>query len=196
MSVLPASRRTEPLAKGVSDVLGPLPVTVALCAAGVRHSSTWAAGIGWGLVAILFSAILPYVATWRIRHPADGSLPASRARVTYMAVAALTAAVGLVVIHVLGGPWEVIRATVSILITLVITAAVNARWRWSNHVSACAAGVTLLVAEVGETGLLAAAAVIAVAWARLSLQRHDRAQLLGGLIIGALGVLASLLVIR
>jgi hypothetical protein len=172
------------LASGVSDTLGPLPPLAALCTAGALHTAVLA-GVGWGLLAMFFSAILPYLVTWKMRHPAGGARPGRRARAIYMGLAVLTAAVGVAVLIPLGSPAAVVDVTVTIIVCLVVVVVPNARWRWSNHMAACAAGCAMLVVLAGTAGLLAVAALPAVAWARLRLERHTLAELVGGGVLGA-----------
>ncbi len=173
------------LARVASDVIGPLPVVVALCAAGVTNGASWPSGVGWGLLAMFFVGILPYSVTWKVRHPADDEKPSQRSRVAYMGTAVVTAAVGLAVLRLSGAPADVVRLTTAILVALVVTAVCNSRWRWSNHMAAATSGAALLVVRLGAIGLLAIVAIPLVAWARLVLQRHDVGELFGGLVLGA-----------
>jgi hypothetical protein len=92
------------VASMVSDTVGPLPSLAALCAAGAIGSSP-VAGIGWGLLAMFFVAILPYVATWKIRHPAEGGRLSVSVRAGYMGLAALTAADRRIVSAELQAEW-------------------------------------------------------------------------------------------
>lgn len=183
------------LASVVSDSLGPLPPLAALCGAGAKGTSSTLAGIGWGLLAMFFAAILPYVLTWRMRHPAGGGRLAPWARASYMGLAVVTAVLGLLVLHWLGAPDAVVSAVIAIVASLAVVAVTNARWGWSNHLAACAAGVAMLVVLFGPAGLWAALALPAVAWARLTLNRHTPGELVLGGLVGAVisgGVLAVL----
>jgi putative flippase GtrA len=183
------------VASMVSDTVGPLPSLAALCAAGAIGSSP-VAGIGWGLLAMFFVAILPYVATWKIRHPAEGGRLSVSVRAGYMGLAALTAAVGLLMLWLLGAPSQLLATVIAILVTLVVAAVTNARWGWSNHLAACAAGVAMLVVLLGPASLFAVIAIPPVAWARLRLGRHSTVELAAGTAIGVVvagAVLAALL---
>ncbi|MCW2528615.1 MAG: hypothetical protein JWM76_3475 [Pseudonocardiales bacterium] len=168
----------------VSDSLGPLPTLAALCGSGTLHASV-VAGISWGLLAMFFAAILPYLVTWKVRHPSGGGRPSRRGRGAYMGIAVVTAAVGIAVLILLGAPAAVVDATLTILICLGVVAVTNSLWRWSNHMAACAAGVVMLCVLFGWPGLIAAAALPAVAWARLRLGRHSRTELVLGALCGA-----------
>lgn len=187
-----APTRSHRLASLVSDSLGPLPPLAALCGAGALHASI-AAGIGWGLLAMFFAAILPYAVTWRVRHPADGTRPDRGTRGLYMALAVVTAAVGITVLTLLAAPLAVVDVTVTIMIALSVVAVTNAWWRWSNHMAASAAGVSMLVVLFGPAALVAAVALPAVAWSRRALGRHSGRELLLGALCGA-GVSVPVLV--
>ena len=187
--------RQSRLASFVSDSLGPLPSLSALCGAGALHSSV-IVGVGWGLLAMFFAAILPYLVTWRVRHPAGDRRPSRTTRAAYMGLAVVTAAAGIAVLIPLGAPSAVVKVTVTIMICLCVVAVTNALWRWSNHMAACAAGVAMLCVLFGWYGLIAAVALPAVAWARLQLGRHSRIELVLGALCGAAvsgPVLAALL---
>jgi len=134
---------------------------------------------------MFFVAILPYLATWRIRHPAGGGRPSPSARATYMGLAVGTAAIGVVALDALGSPGRVLAAVAAVLISLAVVAVTNAKWGWSNHMAACAAGVAMLLVLFGWPALWATCALPAVAWARLSLGRHVPAELVLGAAVGA-----------
>lgn len=182
------------LASAVSDGLGPLGCLAALCGAAALRSGLLA-GVGWGLLAMFFAGILPYLLTWRIRHPAAATAPTKRVRSLYMALAVVTAAVGIAVLRLLGGPPGVIEVIAAILGCLTVAAVTNARWRWSNHLAACAAGTAMLTVLFGPPGLVSALAIPPVWWARTALGRHTTVELLGGGLVGGLiggGLLALL----
>lgn len=186
--------RTDLLARAVSDTLGPLPPLVALCAAAATHRSALA-GTGWGLVAMFFVAILPYLATWKIRHPAGGGRPSPAARATYMGVAVVTGAGGLGVLYELDAPAELVSAVIAILVSLAVSTVTNARWGWSNHMAACCAGVAMLIVLLGPVGFWAVTAIPCVAWARLALRRHVVGELVLGGVVGAVVSSAVLLLL-
>lgn len=179
------------LASGVSDTFGPLPSLGALCAAGAEGSTPFA-GVGWGLLAMFFVAILPYSITWKMRHPSGGGRLGSSVRAAYMGLAVGTAAVGLGLLWLLGAPHQLLWVVIAILVTLAVVAVTNAKWGWSNHLAACAAGVSMLVVLLGPGALIAAVVLPAVAWARLAMNRHSVPELVAGAVIGA-GVATAVL---
>lgn len=145
---------------------------------------------------MFFAAILPYLVTWKVRHPAGDRRPSRTTRAAYMGLAVVTAAAGIAILIPLGAPAAVVKVTVTIMICLCVVAVTNGLRRWSNHMAACAAGVAMLYVLFGWYGLIAALALPAVAWARLQLGRHSRIELVLGALCGAAvsgPVLAALL---
>lgn len=183
------------IAAVVSEVLGPLPVGVAFCI-GVGAASRGLAGAAWGLLAIFFAAVLPYLATWRMRHPSRGGRPASRTRLGYLLITAASAAVGLLLVASLGAPWRVVVVATTIVVGLIVGVLVNARWRASNHVAGLAGAVAALSVIYTPLWLLGAPLVALLAWARLRLGRHSPAEVALGALIGAVvGAVVPLLLI-
>jgi hypothetical protein len=179
------TRTTKILWSVISDVLGPLPVCAALFNSAIQDGIGWLSAVGWMALAIAFAGIIPYVVTWRLRHPADGSLQPKRSRSLSMLFAAGVAAIGIVILLLLGAPHQLLVTTGSIIITLVVISWANAHWRWSNHVTAAAAGTAILVVDASPLGALGAVATCAVAAARVSLNRHSWSECLWGAATGA-----------
>jgi membrane-associated phospholipid phosphatase len=172
------------LATVVSEVLGPLPVGIAVCV-GVGANARGLAGAAWGLLAIVFAAVVPYLLTWRMRHPHGGGLPSNRVRVGYLLIAIACAAAGLVLVASLGAPRRVVVIAITIVVGLLVGAAVNSRWRASNHVAGLAGAVTALSVLYTPLWLLAIPLVLALAWARVRLGRHTAQEAALGGVIGA-----------
>lgn len=112
-----------------------------------------------------------------------------------MSLAAGTAALGIAAIRLAGGPAEVARLTTIVMVTLVVAALANSRWRWSNHLAACGAGATLLAYETGPAGLASALAIVLVGWARLALGGHSAWEIVAGACVGAAAGVIALAVI-
>ena len=176
--------RQARVASAVSDIIGPLPVIVALCLGGLRDGRSVLASVGWSLVAILLLAVIPYVVTLRLRHPADGSRPGRGRKGGYMAVVAATSLAGLVVLTLTPTPRSVVDVAVTVVVTLMAVAIATALAGWSNHTAACAGGVSMCVVLAGPVWLALTLAVIVVGWARVTLNRHSIAQVVLGAVWG------------
>lgn len=187
MSSIASERRAATtqrfVASGVSEVLGPMPVGVAL-SAGVGAHSAGVAGAGWGMLAICFAAVLPYAVTWRVRHTADGSPHKTQTRVTYLLVTLLCAAAGLALVASLGAPHDVVVVAVMIVAGLLLCAAANARWRVSNHAAGLAGAILTLSVLYAPLWLTATPLVGLLGWARVRLGRHRAAEVLAGAALG------------
>lgn len=171
-------------ARVISEVLGPVPLGVLLCV-GVGASTDRLAGAGWGLLAILLAAVLPYIATWRMRHPADGRRPSRKVRVGYLLIALLGAAAGVALTAVLGAPSRIVAVTATILAGLTAAAITNARQPASNHTAAAAGGATILAVLYGPVFLAGYVVAAIVGWSRVRLGNHTLTEVLLGAVVGA-----------
>jgi hypothetical protein len=183
---MPITRATRMLSSLISDVLGPLPVCAAMFNSATQGGRGWLSALGWTLLGITFAGIIPYLLTWRLHHPKDGSLQPKGSRSRSMLLAAVAAAIGFVVLLSLGAPDQLLVTSGSIIATLVVIAWTNAHWRWSNHVAASAAGTAILIVEASPAaGALGIIVTYAVALARVSLHRHSWSECLWGAAAGA-----------
>lgn len=171
-------------ARVVSEALGPVPLGVAVCLAVGAASRGWA-GAGWGLLAAGFAAVLPYVVTWRLRHPRQRRAVSRRARVGYLLVTLACAMAGVVLVGLLGGPHRVVAVAVTLVAGLAVAAAINTRWRLSNHGCAAAGGSVILAVLYGPAYLAGFLVAAGVGWSRVRLGRHTVVEVVGGAAVGA-----------
>lgn len=171
-------------ARLVSEVLGPVPLGVAVCA-GVGAATDGWAGAGWGLLAAGFAALLPYAVTWRLRHPAAGAVVSRRTRVAYLLVTLACAVAGVLVVGLLGGPRRVVAVAVTVVAGLAVAAVLNTRRRLSNHACAAAGGSVILAVLYGPVFLAGLLVAAAVGWSRIRLGRHTTAEVVSGAVVGA-----------
>jgi len=171
-------------ARVVSEALGPVPLGVAVCI-GVGAASEGWAGAGWGLLVAGFAAVLPYAVTWRLRHPWPGGSVSRRVRVAYLLVTLACAAAGVLLVSLLGGPHRVVAVAITMVAGLAVAAAVNTRWRVSNHACAAAAGSLILAVLYGPICLAGFLVAAAVGWSRVRLGRHTVVEVVGGATVGA-----------
>lgn len=171
-------------ARAMSEALGPVPLGVAVCLAVGAASRGWA-GAGWGLLAAGFAAVLPYVVTWRVRHPRQQRPVSRRARVAYLLVTLACAAAGVLLVGLLGGPHRVVAVTITLVAGLAVAAAINTRWRLSNHACAAAGGSVILAVLYGPVYLAGILIAAMVGWSRVRLGRHTAIEVAGGGAVGA-----------
>jgi membrane-associated phospholipid phosphatase len=175
------------LATLLARVLAPVPLGVALLGfVGWRSASHPLAGVGWGVLAACFAAVLPYGITHRLRAHRPNGGHASWHRVAYLAVALASAATGITLLRVLGAPPRVTAATETMVVGLLASLLVNTKWAISNHTAAAAGGAVILSVMVGPLALVVLAPlVVALAWARVVLHKHTPSQAVAGIALGA-----------
>jgi membrane-associated phospholipid phosphatase len=171
-------------ARVVSEALGPVPLGAALCVGVGAASDRWA-GVRWGLLAAGFAAVLPYVATWRLRHPQPGAIVSRRVRVAYLLVTLACAVAGVLLVGLLGGPHRVTAVAITIVAGLAVAAAINTRYRLSNHACAAAGGTVILAVLYGPIFLVGFLIAVAVGWSRFQLGRHTVGEVAAGAVVGA-----------
>lgn len=172
-------------ARLLSEALGPMPLGVAVCVGVGAATDRWA-GVGWGLMAAGLAALLPYGATWRLRHPRHYRAVSWRVRVAYLLVTLACAASGVLMVGLLGGPRRVVAVAGTIVAGLAVAAALNTRFRVSNHACAAAGSSVILAVLYGPIFLVGLVVAAAVGWSRVRLGRHSAAEVAGGVVVGAL----------
>ena len=141
------------------------------------------AGAGWGALAGVFVAVLPYVVTTSLRRPDAEGRRRRSARVQYLLMTLCSALVGVVLTGV-GAPHEVFAVTLTIVVGLLAAVLVNVWLPVSNHASAAAGAVAMLTVLVGPAALMLAPLAAAVAWARVELGQHTIGEVVAGLVVG------------
>jgi len=135
---------------------------------GVGAHADGLAGVGWGLLAALFAAVLPTVfishgirrGRWEDRNVGD-----RRPRLVVLAFITASVATGLILLAVLAA------------ITLV--------WKISIHCAVAAGSVTVLALVYGPPVLAAYLLAGLLGWARVAAGDHTVPQVVGGSVLGA-----------
>ena len=156
------------------------------------------AGIGWGLLAALFTAVLPTLfISYGIRHGrwSDRNVGARRPRLLVLAFITASVAAGLVLLLVLGAPPLLTGYLALMLASIAGLAAITAVWKISIHCAVASGAVTMLALIFGPWVVPAYALVALTAWSRVVLRDHTTAQVVAGSILGALAAIASYAII-
>ena len=146
------------------------------------------AGIGWGLLAALFTAVLP---TWFIsdgvRHGrwSDRNVGARRPRLAVLAFSAASVAAGLILLATGGAPHLLTGYLAFMLASVALLAAVTTVWKISIHCAVASGSVVILALTYGPLVLLGYALVALLGWARVTVQDHTVAQVVAGSVLGA-----------
>ncbi|MFG2340500.1 phosphatase PAP2 family protein [Streptomyces yangpuensis] len=151
-------------------------------------------GVWWGLVAAVLAGVVPavFLALGARRGWWGRGLRVRRERLVAIPGLLLVLAVALAVVHGAGAPREVAALVTAMVAVVVAGAAVTGVWKVSAHAAVSAAAAAALVIAcrprpAGATVLLVAAlgaVVVVVAWSRVRLECHTRAQVVVGAVLG------------
>jgi membrane-associated phospholipid phosphatase len=146
------------------------------------------AGLGWGLLAALFTAVLPTLfITYGVRRGrwSDRTVGARRPRLVVLAFITASVATGLILLLVLGAPRLLSGYLAFMLASVAALAAISTVWKISIHCAVASGSVAILVLSFGPLVLPAYALVALLGWSRVALRDHTVAQAVAGAVLGA-----------
>jgi membrane-associated phospholipid phosphatase len=146
------------------------------------------AGLGWGLLAALFTAALPTLfIDYGVRHGQwdDRNVGARRPRLIVLAFITASVALGLVLLVVFGAPRLLIGYLAFMLGSVAALAAITLAWKVSIHCAVASGSVAILALSFGPLVLIAYALVAVLGWSRVALADHTTAQVVVGAVLGA-----------
>ncbi|MEH0935489.1 phosphatase PAP2 family protein [Micromonospora psammae] len=182
---------TPSVARTVTEVFAPavwaamMPLVVAVHATAPR----WAAGLGWGLLALLFSAAVPYgIIWWGVRRGrlTDHHIGVREQRRGPLIGGLLSVLAGLAALVLLGAPRPLVAMVVVMFAVLLVVTAVNQIWKLSAHAAVSAGATAVLVVLFGPALLPAFGLVALIGWSRVRLGDHSTGQVLAGAVAGVL----------
>lgn len=162
---------------------GVMPIVIA-----VHATANLAAGLGWGLPAALFSAVIPYGIIWlgvRRGQLTDHHIGRREQRRRPLLLGLASVLVGLVVLALLGAPRELIAMVVVMFVVGLGGTIVNHYWKLSVHTAVSAGSTAVLIIVFGPWLWLGAALVALIGWSRVRLGDHTVPQVLAGTVVGA-----------
>jgi membrane-associated phospholipid phosphatase len=165
---------------------------------GVGWHADGVVGLGWGLLAALFAAVLPTLFITRgIKRGVwdDRNVGAKRPRLIVLTFIIASVAVGLALLAAGGAPRELTGYFACMLVSVAVLAAITTRWKISIHCAVAAGSVTILALIFGAWVTPAYALVALTAWSRVTLADHTTAQVVAGSVLGALAAIASYAII-
>jgi membrane-associated phospholipid phosphatase len=153
-----------------------------------------AEGLGWGLLAALFAAVLPTlfitrgvrVGKWTDRNVGD-----RRPRLVVLSFLIASVTAGLLVLAAGGAPRELTGYFACMLASVAVLAAITTVWKISIHCAVASGSVTILALLFGAWVTPAYALVALTAWSRVALKDHTTAQVIAGSLLGALAAVVS-----
>jgi hypothetical protein len=111
-------------------------------------------------------------------------LPSRRERIVPALVLIATGLAAVAILWALGAPREVLNVGVSMFVAALAVAVLTLAWQASAHTTVAGHAAVCGLLLLGWWGLLFAATVPAVIWARVATRAHDRAQALAGAFVG------------
>jgi len=146
------------------------------------------AGLGWGLLAALFTAVLPTLfitAGVRGGRWSDRNVGARRPRLIVLAFITASVAAGLILLLVLGAPRLLTGYLAFMLASVAVLAVVTVVWKISIHCAVASGSVAILALTYGPPVLCGYALVALLGWSRVALKDHTVAQVVAGAVLGA-----------
>jgi membrane-associated phospholipid phosphatase len=146
------------------------------------------AGVGWGLLAALFAAVLPTLfISYGIRHGrwSDRNVGARRPRLIVLGFITASVAAGLILLAVLGAPRMLTGYLAFMLASVAVLAAITTVWKISIHCAVASGSVTILALMYGPLVLCGYVLVALLGWSRVALADHTVAQVVAGSVLGA-----------
>ena len=144
-------------------------------------------GLGWGLLAALFTAVLPTLfITYGVRRGrwTDRNVGARRPRLVVLAFITASVTTGLILLLVLGAPRLLTGYLVFMLASVAVLAAITTVWKISIHCAVASGSVAILALSFGPLVLPAYALVALLGWSRVALRDHTVAQAVAGAVLG------------
>ena len=187
---------TQRAARVVTEVFAPAiwaattPVVIA-----VRVSPTILEGLRWGLLAVVFSALIPYGIVWsgvRQGRLTDHHIGRREQRRTPLLLALIPVLTGLALLVLLHAPSRLITTGIVMPVVLLGIVLVNQFWKLSAHTAVSAGAVTVLVLIFGPVLLFGVPLVALIGWSRVVLADHSRAQVIAGAVTGAALAMATM----
>ena len=156
------------------------------------------AGLGWGLLAAFFAAILPTLFITRgVRRGRwdDRNVGAKRARLVVLSFITVSVATGLILLVALGAPPQLTGYFGCMLVSIAALAAITTVWKVSIHCAVASGSVTLLSLLYGSWLVPAYLLVALTAWSRVAVKDHTTAQVIAGCVLGAAAAVVTYAVI-
>jgi membrane-associated phospholipid phosphatase len=151
------------------------------------HADGWA-GIGWGAVAAVFTAVLPTLILRLGEHRQYwGDRHVRRRQDRIVAAPGVMASVitGTALLYGLDAPAEVTALVTAMLAVLLALLVVTFFWKVSVHSAIASGALTILATVFGPWLLVLAPVAVLIGWSRIRLRCHTAGQVSVGFLIGA-----------
>jgi membrane-associated phospholipid phosphatase len=185
--------RENSAARRVTDALEPRNWVIALVIT-LGWNADGLAGVCWGLLAGLFAAIFPAMFVrygirrwqWSSRH-----VGRRNERLAALAFVIASDGAGAVVLIAAHAPHAMTGYLAGMLATSIVITAITTAWKISVHSAVASATVAMVALAYGPLIVGGYALVAVVAWSRVALREHTTAQVIAGVILGAVAGCAT-----
>ncbi|MGW2509900.1 hypothetical protein ACWC0A_10805 [Streptomyces scopuliridis] len=151
------------------------------------HDDGWA-GVGWGLFAAVFTAVLPtLILRFGERRQYWGDRHVRRRQDRIVAAPGVMASVitGTGLLHGLEAPAEVTSLVMAMLAVLLALLVITFFWKVSVHSAVASGALVILTSVFGPWMLALTPLVVLIGWSRIRLRCHTVGQVTVGALIGA-----------
>ncbi|ANP52349.1 hypothetical protein AVL59_24900 [Streptomyces griseochromogenes] len=151
------------------------------------HDGGWA-GVGWGLLAAVFTAVLPtLILGFGERRQYWGDRHVRRRQDRIVAAPGVMASVitGTVLLYGLEAPAEVTALVTAMLSVLLALLVITFFWKVSVHSAVASGALAILTSVFGPWMLVLIPLVVLIGWSRIRLSCHTVGQVTVGVLIGA-----------
>jgi membrane-associated phospholipid phosphatase len=151
------------------------------------HADGWA-GIGWGVVAAVFTAVLPtLILRFGERRQYWGDRHVRRRQDRIVAAPGVMASVitGTALLYRFDAPVDVTALVTAMVAVLLALLMITFFWKVSVHSAVASGALTVLVTVFGPWSLVLAPAVLLIGWSRVRLRCHTVGQVGVGFLVGA-----------
>ncbi|MEU4932582.1 hypothetical protein AB0G54_39855 [Streptomyces yokosukanensis] len=151
------------------------------------HDGGWA-GIGWGVFAAVFTAVLPTLILGfgeRRRYWGDRHVRRRQDRIVAAPGVMASVITGTALLYGLRAPVEVTALVTAMLAVLLALLVITFFWKVSVHSAVASGALTILATDFGPWLLVLTPLVVLIGWSRIRLRCHTVGQVTVGVLIGA-----------
>lgn len=180
------------MAQWLTDALEPKNWLLVITLAVGWHAAGWP-GIVWGVIAGIFSGVLPILwIKWGERRKLWGDRHVRRRQDRLLVIPGIMVSVGsgIAVMMVFDAPRELLALVVAMMAALAVFLLITTVWKISFHTAVPAGAVAVAVLAFGWWALAAVPLIVMIGWSRLVLSAHTLAQVVAGAAAGA-GIAAA-----
>ena len=143
----------------------------------------------YGALAALFVCVVPLMLLLvlvRLGKVTDHHVSERKQRAPVLLMALGSIVAGLLVLEAVGAPGSVIAMVLAVVGGVVVLAGISPFWKISGHAAAISSSAVIAVLMLGPAWLPLLLLIPAVAWSRVVLRAHTRAQVVAGALFGGL----------